>query len=116
MTNNKEIEEGNKLIAEFMKNAAVNSPHKKPNKELKYHESWDWLMPVVEKIRQTTEHGHLITISFYSKGIGNPTECRIYLNDLGAEEITTECLNPIEAVWLAVIDFIKWYNNQKLPQ
>ena len=61
--------EGNKLIAEFMGLATYQSEHKlgrknkptfviKDNKHLtirqvKYHSSWDWLMPVVAKISES---------------------------------------------------------------
>lgn len=53
----------NKLIAEFMdlnvvtikdikrnKNPYISSADGYTIQELKYHESWDWLMPVVKKI------------------------------------------------------------------
>ena len=65
------ISEGNKLIAEFMGLATYQSEHKlgrknkptfviKDNKHLtirqvKYHSSWDWLMPVVAKISNECE-------------------------------------------------------------
>ena len=41
----------NKLIAEFMNHGFHDGRHRSFD-ELKYHESWDWLMPVVEKIYQ----------------------------------------------------------------
>jgi hypothetical protein len=81
-----------------------------------FHKDWNLLMPVVEKIRQTSKHGHLITISFYSKQIGNPTECRIYMNDIGLSEIVTETPSPIESVYQAVVQFIEWYNQSKNTQ
>tara|TARA_R110002020_G_scaffold272495_1_gene487633 strand:+ start:84 stop:374 length:291 start_codon:yes stop_codon:yes gene_type:complete len=50
------MEENNKLIAEFMQKGSVgfglydyNGKHYKLY-ELKFHTSWDWLMPVVQKI------------------------------------------------------------------
>ena len=57
----KEIIEGNKLIAEFMgikiiqsrygcNHPLVTCPYPDYS-NLKYHSSWDWLMPVVEKSR-----------------------------------------------------------------
>ena len=53
-----EILEGNKIIAEFMglhfhKRGWVDAQHIDGNyecEELKYHSSWDCIMPVVEKI------------------------------------------------------------------
>ncbi len=47
----KNIEENNKLIAEFMNVDHVDIDQAYEDYgELKYHTSWDWLMPVVEKI------------------------------------------------------------------
>ena len=50
------MENNNKLIAEFMQKGSVgfglydyNGKHYKLY-ELKFHTSWDWLMPVVQKI------------------------------------------------------------------
>ena len=43
--------ENNKLIAEFMNVDYVDvDTYLQNNKELHYHTSWDWLMPVVIKI------------------------------------------------------------------
>ena len=57
------MEEQNKLIAEFMgkniitiddiranKNPYISSADGYTEEELQYHTSWDWLMPVVQKI------------------------------------------------------------------
>jgi len=80
-----------------------------PIPTLKYHSSWDWLMPVVEKIEKTKnsdgykyqvdiQNNHcLIESSNYSSSLDK----RIY------GEI------KIKAVWLAVVEFIHWYNKQK---
>ncbi len=56
---------------------------------LKYHSSWDWLMPVVEKISG----------SGYAGGI---------MSDLKGALIIAD----IEAVYNAVIEFIEWYNKK----
>jgi hypothetical protein len=43
--------ENNKLIAEFMGVDYVDiDTYLESNKELQYHTSWDWLMPVLKKI------------------------------------------------------------------
>ena len=51
------MEKSNKLIAEFMQKGSeglglydYNGKHYKLY-ELKFHTSWDWLMPVIEKIQ-----------------------------------------------------------------
>mgnify|MGYP003141729338 CR=1 FL=1 len=73
------MEQNNKLIAEFM---SWDSPTTIPINlhlsnleldngevmELKFHTSWDWLMPVVQKIEQDCEGvpQEMINISLYS--------------------------------------------------
>lgn len=63
--------------------------------ELKYHSSWDWLMPVMAKINNTPEY-----YSVYIPRI---------LSDMGIE------INPlfIENTWGDIVEFIKWYNRNK---
>ena len=43
------IEEANKLIVEFMGNG-----HRHTSQD-KYHASWDWLMPVIVKLKQEVQ-------------------------------------------------------------
>ena len=120
-----EILDGNKLIAEFMgavthKTAPVIiSPYIKndevwygdntiPNEqressfrisELKYHSSWDWLMPVVEKIENVLDGDVSISIKDDS--------CNINSNYYG---ISVEGYTKIESVWIACVKFITCYN------
>jgi Pyruvate/2-oxoacid:ferredoxin oxidoreductase delta subunit len=68
--------------------------------ELKYNSSWDWLMPVVEKIEK---HGCIIQITFCLAG-----SCRITkgsFKDPIKTLANTESNSPIEAVFLAVSDY-----------
>ncbi len=124
-----QIFEGNRLIAEFMNvylQNTVNLPKwyykNKSNNliilgdELLYHLSWNWLMPVVEKIEsiKDTYHGyfgvHIISnnctiqaTNFKSnKPIANPP---YYFADYTLN-------SKIESTWHAVVEFIKWYNNK----
>ena len=63
-------EESNKLVAEFMgciyNNDFYydNDPNMYPEgiEGSKYHSSWDWLMPVVEKIEDTIVNGTYFSI------------------------------------------------------
>ena len=102
------IKENNKLIGEFMgdifkTNFTVGSdlvPEgwlRKLNNmhygNLKYHSSWDWLMPVVEKCYSMDEY-------FKYK---EETERQFYPSGI---ELSTK----IESVWFACVEFIKWYN------
>lgn len=107
--------ENNKLITEFMgyKPAQCNNGfawdcgESKPNKDhlypiqgrlitkdcnyLKFHSSWDWLIPVVNQIKNTgTQEYHLLD--------------RI-------DEALTSVNKPL--TYIAVVEFIKWYNEQK---
>lgn len=129
MSNTNEIIEGNKLIAEFMggsikENLTVNGYtqmnlpwwafevfdfDKLRVAGYDYHKSWDWLMPVIEKIHKM---GKMISINFYSDG-NSPIECRIYNWVLGGPQHAAESSISIQSCWLAVIDFIKWYNENK---
>ena len=48
----------NKLIAEFMDLRSTGLSIYKPS-EYKYHKSWDWLMPVIEKCYQEHMSKHI---------------------------------------------------------
>lgn len=122
------IIEGNRLIAEFMeaiKQAHISdslfwfdnpptifSSHQWDDFAMKYHSSWDWLMPVVEKIENinNTEvdiKGNLCLISFIEDGHWTG---RVLKGMGGKEKPSNEF--KIEAAWEAVVEFIKWYNTQ----
>jgi hypothetical protein len=106
-----EIIEGDKILAVFME-GYYNEKHdcitwstveKSPNKyetwisveNLKYHSSWDWLMPVVKKCRFKT--------SFSKANVDKFSEL---------DKAITSCLCNCEIsnLFEAVIDFVKWYN------
>ena len=108
----KNIIEKNKIIAEFLnltsqvifeqvfavcENGKTNF-YKKD--ELKFHSDWNWLMEVVEKIESL---GYRIEIVKHI--------CRIYLSNKETI-IISENTPKIEAVYNAVVEFIKWYNKQ----
>lgn len=77
------------------------------SKDLAYHRNWSWLMPVCEKIRTLgniivdIELGGRVIISF-DDGVAFYTKKYCYAT------------KNIEAVYAAVIDFIKFYNNNKI--
>jgi len=123
---NQTILEGNKLIAEFMggkyykdvtfkiqsdeiwlpihgivKCATIESGK---GRIIQYHTSWDWLMPVVEKIEKLGVKleivGHI---------------CRITYNS-SYSYVISENIPKIEAVYNAIIEFIKWYNENQFEK
>ncbi|HEX8333297.1 MAG TPA: hypothetical protein VF622_11770 [Segetibacter sp.] len=112
----KEIEEGNKLIAEFMKlptwqDGRYGKMYSSPIAEqsvfgdggLLYDKRWDWLMPVVEKIE------NLDCIAELSVVYHN---CCISIRNDGTRShlISKKGNDKIESTWCTVVEFIKWYN------
>lgn len=119
----KTIEENNKLIAEFM---GANIEERKQcilpvakfreaptnNKKysafelcyLEYNTSWDWLMPVVEKI-ESLGHGVTIGMGMYCVIQDDITEDGIEFT--GMED------GKLLSTYRAVIEFIEWYNENK---
>lgn len=84
----------------------------------KYDSDWNWLMPVVEKIEK-------IKISTSTIGVSveiRDKACRIFKGEWceSIEGFTsfvsysgnTKQYTKIEVTWLAVVEFIKWYNKQ----
>lgn len=60
--------------------------------ELLFHKSWDWIMPVIEKLRNTDPT--------------RTTQGSMLWQNIIAALTTTR----IEQVHKAVVEFIKWYN------
>lgn len=82
-----------------------------PLDQFEYHKNWQWLMVVVKNIE---ERGCIIQISL---SLG--TVCKIMeLNGKNSKgksrikEFSAESNEPIEAVYTAVVDFVKWYNKK----
>ena len=76
--------------------------------ELKYHEDWNWLMEVVEKI-ESIEYG-IYQVDILQEGCKILERCSLLIdNRVGKLESDT---TKIESVYLACVEFIKWYNNQ----
>ena len=103
-----EIIEGNKLIFDFDDNAywmdveggKIRIVHGGvfTDSTLKYHYSWDWLMPSWAKLRRDV----------WELGQGYPKDFMVFV-----ENFKAACFNnSIGDARNAVIDGIKWYNTQ----
>ncbi len=137
-----EIIEGNKLIAEFMgavtpktapeiissyikndevwygDNTTPNGQYESAFKifDLKYHSSWEWLMPVFEKIQYITDYCSDLLDGYYNFDFQidllNGVDFKV-----GKERIYLQtAYSPgqlIDAVWSGIIAFIKWFNEHK---
>lgn len=126
-----EIIEGNKLIADFM---GVDKCDRCPGdcgkyklgsgiyvspEEIKYHTSWNRLMPVVEKIGQmkAEENGTGITVLDINHLMKGDWRChinyRVKFKDINSTHKSFNISKPvlIHAVWIAVTQFINWYNS-----
>jgi len=97
----KEIISGNKLIVEFMgesigkrsgiyTNLSLETGSPETPESLKYHNSWNALMPVVEKIDSLTM----------------PNNIHLKINEL-------DIFAELKVVYKAVIEFVEWYNKNK---
>lgn len=113
------VEKGNKLIAEFM---GIDEIVKfgfdnNGNSFLNYEKSWNALMPVVEKIENLKVTVWGDEIKYFEFTIKNKY-CLIMghtnIRQPGIYYQTPYGFVPdskIHAVWLAVVEFIKWFND-----
>ena len=85
--------------------------YKLDDQKIHYHSSWDWLMPVIEKINYGLE---MPNGDYFQVSIGKH-KTSIFRKDKQAvpylsEEICSGGGTMIENTFYAVIEFIKWYN------
>jgi len=116
-----DIKEGNKLIAEFMGHSLSRGIWYMPDyshyvykgnhsfkmdcfrtERLSYNSSWDWLMPVVEKILSSDMYHKIGETETSIVGISHMSHVKTSL-------MSTHILTVYEAV----VEFIKWYNKNK---
>lgn len=128
----KQINEGNILIAEFdgvkiVKGIIMRSPdmHRaseyyghKSNECLQYHISWGWLMPVWEKIGEIKsdkfqiEEMEIGKRGCYIKALTIPYNIN---KRLSADYLIGDdgCQLLFETTFRVIVEFIKWYNKNK---
>jgi len=130
-----EIEQGNKLIAEFMATietlgqAALQKKYLiwvKPNgsardltsvpfnasdaQDCRYHSSWDWLMPVIEKIIDEEMSSCMFTGDGYLSGAGKTFS----MMDDHKTPFQGNDDKWIRAAWIAIVQYLEWKNKKKL--
>jgi len=119
--------EDNKLIAEFMGDdyeAIVfsakddlyaighrNDVYIDANYKL-YHNSWDWLMPVVEKIENLPymECGNAFQVVIFEEEVSIMKKDPVKWVQI--VDIPANGDSKIQVTYNAVVEFIKWYNTQ----
>lgn len=80
------------------------------NIELKdFHNSWDLLMKVVDKIEDTNIDGN-----FFNVTIGNGNFCVIQDSHGELVEINVDASSKILTVYKSCVEFVKWNNNLNL--
>lgn len=137
-----EIVEGNKLIAEFMGGELREKSYWIRDKYvdaiffdvfesdgrdtnvyipicLRYHESWSWIMPVVEKIEslKSDDYEYNVVIGFKNY-CGIAQSKKRVLTKWESSHLVTEPNKMYtwkpdtkkEAIFIACVKFIKWYN------
>ena len=106
------METNNKIIAEFMgakltKDLKIMYPVYEGDssyvKNLKYHSDWNWLMEVVEKIRSIDNKAKE---DFRTKLLHYQRNNKTLFN--------LSILEGKEYVYNACLEFIKWYNENKI--
>lgn len=128
------MEEYNKLIAKFMGETKYKDEEawsitrhgyltvhgdfktKFRASELKYHKSWDWLMPVVEKIEEIAADNSTETIKYHRFCV-DMSGCFCSITDNQEDVLISESDGgtKLKSTFLAVVEFIEWYNKQPKP-
>lgn len=130
----KEILEGNKLIAEFLqlelndkqvqfdsriyyKTPFLPVIHAACEEQFEFHSSMDWLQPVLDKIVYNFEEFSINGSRLMTGGDHTEYECEIYTT--GYQCITQArgiSDNMVEAIYKACIQYIQKYNTKTLTQ
>ena len=100
-----EITQNNKLIAEFIE-FPTKLTCKNVNATMKYHSSWDWLMPIIEKSEGL---GFEVLIGRISCNINKILDRNNPISGFCCGDISKKR----EIVYDTVIEFINWYNKNK---
>jgi len=100
-------QENNKLIAEFLgKDHELNQCISAPQ----YHTSWNWLMPVVDKIESIDIEGRCYTIAIE---FDEATVWEFTPYEDAKRKIEASSNTKREATYKAVVEFINQYNKNE---
>lgn len=105
----------NMLIAEFMGVQVIDETAIRPNlecfrlSELRYHNSWEWLMPVIQKIQSMTNENNVR----YNLILGD-TSLLINPQVNPEKYFVRYDRNLLDACKGAIVDFINWYNERSV--
>jgi len=77
---------------------------------LKYDTSWDWLIPVVEKIEKMGGETVLFKFNHISQQSPGYTGLHLFTIDNGNELFENDGDSKKEAVYKTVVKFIEWFN------
>jgi hypothetical protein len=83
--------------------------------DVKYHSSWDWIMPVLIEIETRLDVVTSIQINRY-KDVGYKQlfgETSVCLFEGNHDTIITDAGLKIDALWEAIVRFLIWYNSKK---
>jgi len=101
-----EIIQNNKLIAEFDGRVNTMCHNNTTASPYDYEKSWDWLMPIIEKIEGL---GFEVLIGRISCNINKILDRENPIASFVCGDISRK----IEIVYDTVIEFINWYNKNK---
>lgn len=103
-----EINKGSRLIEDIM-GSTIKIPQEDVKdiplaflavEDMKFHQSWKWLMPVVVKIEEDLDC--TITIEGQS--------CKVKVDD--ETSFAAEEDKKLKAVWQSIVDFLEWKKEQ----
>lgn len=77
-------------------------------KRVSYHTSWNWLMPVVEKIESLEDENRCAKYNFNCV----QSFVEIIDNETSEEIIEIDLDNKFDSTYQAIVQFIEWYNKQ----
>ncbi len=102
----------NVLIAEFMgvksyeasgyTNFVYSEDSHRTEVDLAYHDSWDWLMPVVEKIDEVSDENTLFKVEHNRAFVEDIENYHIFIDVIASSRL--------EATYKAVVEFINQLN------